>query len=613
MSKTKSKNSAEVETVKRDETALTYRSVDMEVIDNDDEDKKPVIRMTVSSETPVLTDIRMNDQWLYAYEILDHSESSIDRSRCSDGLIVQDTHYGDQVGLIRAPIITNLKLGGIVEFCTGERASNLEADAAKGLRRNVSVGYTVNRASYVLEGEKDGYPLVRAMRWTPYEASFVPVPADTGVGVGRSLKEKENKEPEQSGKGKRIMETKEITAMFKRAAKFGIDADTVQALIDDGKGERELSELIITAQAERVHVLETKKPDMPEKRDAAPILGGSKTDVPDKEMRKYSVVNVIRSLTGDRVDIGREREISDQLGKERNRAARGIIIPHAVLGQRAFTVSGTSSATVATNLMDSEFIDLLRTRSILGGLGVRFLPGLVGNVAIPKMTAGATGYWVTEASAITGSEPTLGQVTGTPHTAGVMVDISRLLLNQSTPAAEMITRDELIERLARTIQIAVFAGTGSDGQPSAITTATGINSPSVTQGTPTMGEILGFPGAIFADNAAGATMKWAMTAEVWAKLAATAINGNGSPLLLDPVTGKMLGYAYEQSEDLPANSLWFGDWSTVNVGVWGNGVDLNVDDKSLSSSGGLRLVALQDVDVMVRLGQKLAYSTAVTI
>ena len=128
-------------------------------------------------------------------------------------------------------------------------------------------------------------------------------------------------------------------------------------------------------------------------------------------------------------------------------------------------MSGTSSATVATNLMDSEFIDLLRTRSILGGLGVRFLPGLVGNVAIPKMTAGATGYWVTEASAITGSEPTLGQVTGTPHTAGVMVDISRLLLNQSTPAAEMITRDELIERLARTIQIAVFAGTGSDGQP----------------------------------------------------------------------------------------------------------------------------------------------------
>jgi len=107
-------------------------------------------------------------------------------------------------------------------------------------------------------------------------------------------------------------------------------------------------------------------------------------------------------------------------------------------------------------------------------------------------------------------------------------------------------------------------------------------------------------------------MRWAMTAEVWAKLAATATNGNGSPLALDPVSRRLIGYEYATSEDLPANSLWFGDWSTVNIGVWGAGVDVNVDDKTLSSSGGLRLVALQDVDVMVRLGQKLAYSTTVT-
>ena len=93
-----------------------------------------------------------------------------------------------------------------------------------------------------------------------------PVPADTGVGVGRSLKEKENKEPEQSGKGKRIMETKEITAMFKRAAKFGIDADTVQALIDDGKGGVSFPSLSSPHKPSACMVLETKKPDMPEAR-----------------------------------------------------------------------------------------------------------------------------------------------------------------------------------------------------------------------------------------------------------------------------------------------------------------------------------------------------------
>jgi HK97 family phage major capsid protein len=206
----------------------------------------------------------------------------------------------------------------------------------------------------------------------------------------------------------------------------------------------------------------------------------------------------------------------------------------------------------------------------------------------------------------------MGQVTGTPHTCGVMVDISRRLILQSTPAAEMLVRDEIIERLIRTVQIAVFAGTGADGQPSAITNATGINNPSVTQGTPTYAELLGFPGAIMADNAEASNQKWIGTAEVWAKLAATAINGTGSALALDPSTNKMLGRDFLTTEDVPANSLWFGNWAAVNVGVWGNGIDINVDDKTLSSSGGIRIVGLQDVDVMVRLGQALAYNAAVT-
>ena len=50
----------------------------------------------------------------------------------------------------------------------------------------------------------------------------------------------------------------------------------------------------------------------------------------------------------------------------------------------------------------------------------------------------------------------------------------------------------------------------------------------------------------------------------------------------------------------------------MTVGVWGNGIDINVDDKTLSASGGLRIVGLQDVDIMVRLGQALAYNSAVT-
>jgi len=332
-----------------------------------------------------------------------------------------------------------------------------------------------------------------------------------------------------------------------------------------------------------------------------------------KSDRKYSVMNVVRRLAGMKADIGMEQELSDELAKQRNSVAKGIIIPHVALAKRDFTVSGTTSYTVATDLLSGDFIELLRTRSVLGAAGVRFLTGLTGNVAIPKMTAGATGYWVSEGGAITESEPTLGQVPGSPHTCGVMTDISRRLILQSTPAAEALVRDEIIERIIRTVQVAVFAGTGSDGQPTAITGASGINNPSVTQGTPTYAELLGFPGAIMADNAEMSGQQWIMTAEVWQKLAATFTDGTAkAEHVLDWGSKTCLGFPYHVTEDVPANSLWFGAWNVVNVGVWGNGIDINVDDKTLSSSGGIRIVGLQDVDVMVRIGQALAYNTAVT-
>jgi HK97 family phage major capsid protein len=602
---------------------LLIRAATIEVRAGENEGDAKQIRMSVSSEEPVLTYVYFNESYQRAYEILDHSSTSIDMARCSEGLVVLDRHYGDQIGLMQVKV-SDKKLGGPVDFCTGQRAQDLSADAAKGLRRNISVGYQVDSESYRLEDTRDGIPVVRAMSWTPYEASFEPVPADTTVGVGRSANAAKVNPPEKPAQERNeIMDPKEMAKLFARAAKYGIDTAKVEALIADGKGRAELDALIVERQEEKavelrseITTLKERKPEdeKPEKaeRSVVPPIGGDKA-TEEKAMRKYSVMNVLRSIAGGKADIGFEREISDECGKQRGKPASGIIIPHAALGTRDFTKAGTSSSSIATNLLAGEFIDLLRTKTILAPLGVRFLTGLVGDVAIPKMSAGTTGYWVTEGNDITESQPTLGQVTGDPHTCGVMVDISRRLLNQSTPDAENMVRDELIARIARTIQIAVFAGTGADGQPSAITAASGINNPSVTEGTPTYAELLGFISDIMTDNAEADGQKWAMTAEVWAKLAATFIDSSSNAeRVLDWKSKTCLGHGYEVSEDVGANSLFFGNFSTVNVGVWGNGVDVNADTATLSASGGLRLVGLQDVDVMVRLGQALAYNSAVT-
>lgn len=609
--KTRAKKPSQAATNERLDLSVRDCSIEVRAAEGD---VPATVRMSVSSEEPVLTYIYFNDQYQRAYEILDHSPGSVDLSRAKEGLVVLDRHYGDQIGLMVLEL-ADRKTSGPVRFGHGQRAQDISKDAAAGIRRNVSVGYQVDPSSYRLEGDKNGVPVVRAMRWTPYEASFEPVPADPTVGVNRADHNVIAATAAQVKK-ENSMDPKEMAKLFARAAKYGIETAKVEALIADGKGRAELDALIVEKQeadAEKLRKdnaeLQARKPATPP--DAKGVDIGAPAIV--KNDRKYSVMNVVRRLAGMKADVGMEMELSDELAKQRGIAAKGIIIPHTALAKRDFTVSGTSSYGVSTDLMSGEFIDLLRTRSVLGAAGVRFLTGLVGNVAIPKMTAGATGYWVAEAAEITESQPTLGQVTGSPHTCGVMTDISRKLILQSTPAAESLVRDEIIERLIRTVQIAVFAGTGADGQPSAITTATGINNPSVTQGTPTYAELLGFPGSIMADNAEMSGQQWIMTAEVWQKLAATFTDGTAkAEHVLDWASKTCLGFPYHVTEDVPANSAWFGAWNVVNVGVWGNGIDINVDDKTLSSSGGIRIVGLQDVDVMVRQGYALAYNTAVT-
>ena len=58
-----------------------------------------------------------------------------------------------------------------------------------------------------------------------------------------------------------------------------------------------------------------------------------------------------------------------------------------------------------------------------------------------------------------------------------------------------------------------------------------------------------------------------------------------------------------------AGKLYFGDWSNLVLAFW-SGLDLTVDTSSLSKSGGVRLVALQDCDILCRHAEAFAVGTA---
>ena len=74
---------------------------------------------------------------------------------------------------------------------------------------------------------------------------------------------------------------------------------------------------------------------------------------------------------------------------------------------------------------------------------------------------------------------------------------------------------------------------------------------------------------------------------------------------------KVEGYDIFMSNLCNAKKLYFGDWSNLVLAFW-SGIDLTVDPYSLSKSGGLRVVALQDMDIIVRHPEAFAIGTALS-
>lgn len=597
------------------------------------DDEVRTVRASVSSEAPVEEYVFDEDKnrWVRAFEILGHAEGEIDTSRMADGLVIQDTHEGDQIGIMRAPEIRDGKITGEIEFGCGERAQEIKADAIAGIRRNMSVGYMVNR--WENTGEvRDGLPVYRATSWTPYEASFVPVPADTRVGVARS--EDTTHKGGRTAKEFQIMDTPEenkavltaenVSEMYRLARAADMEAGIVDEHIKSGKSFDEFRSLAITA-LEKAAAERAKKPEMPKATDERRAFDESEA----KAVRKqYSIHRAILSMVDPKVDAGYEREVSDEIAKQTGRAAQGLYIPNFVHGQRAITppnfVVGDSNGSnfVATDLLASEYIEPLVAKMRLTEAGMRTITGLRGDIAIPKGGL-SQGGWIAENGTANATVSTLGQVTGSPHTASAYTDISRKMLIQSSVSAEAYTVESLDRALRYLLETAGYSGTGSDSQPTGIVNTVGVGSVNFVAGAPTLAKLVEMWSAIESANAGSESMAWIATPAVKAILrttidSVTTTGGSGDvtvglgKYLLEQLKGEAYceGYRFLDTTLAPAKKLLFGDFSQLVLALW-SGTDIRVDPYTLSNTGALRVVALQDCDFLVRHAAAFAVGNTV--
>jgi len=574
------------------------------------------VGLSFSSDVPV-------ERW-FGMEVLSHDPKHVNLGRLNDGApLLMDHNINDQIGRVESAMVNGKRGVATVRFSKSVRGSEIFNDVIDGIRQNISVGYRINEMQLDESRSEDEVETYVATNWQPYEVSVVSVPADNSIGISRAA-DGDNVTTIINQNEEKIM-TEEV--------KPSIDAQQVarDAVAKDRKRSAEI-DAIVAQHPELKEVGKQFKGNdraMDEFRQVAldsiqkqqPIkaaIEDSQIGMSDKEVQNFSVVRGINALvTGDWKEAGYEREMSDEMGKKINKRAQGFYIPTDVLTRDLNVTTATAGGhTVSTDLLSGSFIDMLRNKMEVVGLGATMMNDLVGNIAIPRQTGGATSYWVAESGAITESAAAFDQVTLSPETVGAFSDLSRRLLLQSSLSVEAFVRNDLATSLALEIDRAAINGSGSSNQPTGILQTSGIGS--VVGGTngaaPDWADIVDLESAVAIDNADIGTLGYLTNAKVRGKLLQTEkASSTGQFIWSDSDT--LRGYKTAVSNQVPStltkgsssvcSAIIFGNWNDLLIGTWG-GIDINIDTSTGSASGTVRVVALQDVDVAVRHAESFA-------
>lgn len=131
--------------------------------------------------------------------------------------------------------------------------------------------------------------------------------------------------------------------------------------------------------------------------------------------------------------------------------------------------------------LQDKWVDILRPNIVTLAAGISRLQGL-GNadVKIPKLSAGATAYWIGEGSSITESELTDTQLALTPHECAAYSIASNQIVRMSNPAIQQMVGYDMAQKIGALIDLAVLEGTGSSNQPTGISVA--VTTSTVTTG-----------------------------------------------------------------------------------------------------------------------------------
>lgn len=612
----------------RDLEGQTHRraaSLDGVVISAEDRS----MEFSFSSEYPV--------QRYFGKEVLSHEPGAVDLGRMNDGAPVLFNHDPNRViGVVERAWLDGEKKRGMVsvKFSRNPFAQEVMTDIADGVLRNVSVGYSINQME-----ERAGDFV--ATSWSAYEVSVVGIAADPTIGIGRKL-DTDGAAPAATPTPTPSPTSMEDTNLNLEAVRAEAAAQAANAertriasinALTERHGLKDLGATLI----ENGRSIDEARAAVLEKISAKPVETVKPVEMDQRDASRFNITAGIRAaLSGDwsSYEAGLVREMSAEVQKSMGRAPsaeRAFFIPFSALTRATYVTSGASTGgnLVATDLLDQDFIEFLRNRSVMLAAGVRTMPGLQGNVAIPRRSGVASTYYLSsQTTAITQSESTFDQVTLSPKNLAALSKYSRQTLLQATPGIEQLVRTDLIDGINVAMDLGILNGSGSSGQPTGIMQTSGIGSVAIgtNGGAITLEALVNLETELTIDNVPvdRNSVSYITNAKVMGNLkklrAGGSTTGDGPFLVNDNLLAigrgatpsVVNGYPIYVTNQVPStltkgsssgvcSAVLIGDYSQAMVGLWGNGLEITVGEDQDDFSKALTSVrGIVTYDVAVR-------------
>ena len=585
------------------------------------------LEFSFSSEAPVAR--------YFGNEVLSHERGAVDLGRLNDGAPLLFNHDPAKViGVVERAWVDGEKKRGMVsvKFSRNPFAQEVLNDVTDGVMRNVSVGYQINTL------DERGGDFV-ASSWAPYEVSLVGIPADPTIGIGRSLTTDGAAPAAPTPDPSPITmedQTPNIEAVRAEAAAEAATAERSRIAAISALTERHgLKDLGVTL-IENGRSIDEARAAVLDKISAKPVETVKPVEMNQRDAGRFSITAGIRAaLSGDwsSYEAGLVREMSAEVQKSMGRAPsaeRAFFVPFNALTRATYVTSAatTGGNLVQTDLLDQDFIEFLRNRSVMLAAGVRTMPGLQGNVAIPRRSGVANTYYLaTQTTAITQSESTFDQVTMSPKNLAALSKYSRQTLLQSTPGIEQLVRSDLIDGLNVAMDLGILNGTGT-AQPMGIMGTTGIGAVAAgtNGGAVTMETLVNLETELTIDNVPvdRNTVSYVTNAKVMGNLKKLRAGGSTTtdgPFLVNDnllAIGRggtpsiVNGYPIYVTNQVPSNltkgtstgvcsAIVIGDFSQAMLGLWGNGLEITVGEDADDFSKALTSVrGIVSYDVAVR-------------